>query len=272
MARRRRRRREGGEYFAQWTLGDIERAAAIGGPVAVAVLSALRAWRGDRKEAPFVILDSSEREDEGGAPKVETLAELLGMSVRSCQAYLRALEDAGEIEATRLPGRKVTWTIWRVPPGPGRICGGVVQPLPDSPADLAEGPRNPFAPAHPQRSRDLKEAREERPPEKGPARRGRPSRRRDGPADAALLKNNERKLRRQAAEMRAEAAAKQANHGGADSGERQSEARFALVAAAPPSVGPDRAAELARADELEEENSWLGPEELALLRQAEGGA
>lgn len=272
MARRRRRRRDGGEFYAQWTLGDVERAAAIGGPVAVAVLSALRAWRGDRPDAPFVILESSESEDRGGAPAVETLAELLGMSVRSCQGYLRALEAAGEIEATRLPGRKVTWTIWRVPPGPGRICGGGVQPLPDCPADLAGDPRKVFAPAHPQSSREFREPREERHPEKGPARRGRPARRRDGPADVAYLENRKRKL----GEQRAALAARIAAAGGATRNPASASPRLEVEAAREPEAAPvsssTRASELALADQLEEESARLGPGELALLRRAEGGA
>lgn len=277
MAKRRRRRRDGSEFYAwRWRLeADVDAAAAAGGPVAVAIYAALRAWAGT-----VPVLDGER------APSVAELAERIGTSARHVRRFLSALEQAGLLEILRPPGRKPTWLLPRLAaemrqagelglgnPDPGQIRQGLWEFLSGGGGlNRPGGTGLAVRPAHPQSSRDFREARDEKPPEKVRSRRGRAARRRDGPADLAYLENRKRKLGEQRAAMAEEIAAEGAATCEPGSTPRRREVEAALWALAPPLAGSARTAELALADQLEEESGRLGPSELEVLRGAEGGA
>lgn len=277
MAKRRRRRRDGSEFYAwRWRLeADVDTAAAAGGPVAVAIYAALRAWAGT-----VPVLDGER------APSVAELAERIGTSARHVRRFLPALEQAGLLEILRPPGRKPAWLLPRLAaemrqagelalsnPDPGQIRQGLWEFLSGEGGQKRPwGTGSAVRPAHPESSRDFRESRDERPPEKVRAPRWRPARRRAGPADLAYLENRKRKL----GEQRAALAPGIDAEGGATrepvSDPRRLDVEAALRTLAPHAAGPERAAELALADQIEEESGRLGPVELELLREAEGGA
>lgn len=98
-------------------VAHVSPAAAAGGALAVAILATLRAWGGKRVEL-----------EGDSAPSVLNLAEFLGISVRTVQAKLAALERAGLVAVQRPPGKLPRWIV---PPfdgeesaNPRSSCGG----------------------------------------------------------------------------------------------------------------------------------------------------
>lgn len=257
MAKRRRRRRDGSEFYAwRWRLeADVDTAAAAGGPVAVAIYAALRAWAGT-----VPVLDGER------APSVAELAERIGTSARHVRRFLPALEQAGLLEILRPPGRKPAWLLPRLAaemqqageltlgePDPGQIRQGLGEFLSGVGGQNRPGGTDAAVrPAHPQSSRDFKETREERLSAKGRHRtRQRPPR--VGPATDAYREHNRAKNARWKEETAPARAAEEARRAAEESQRLRAEER-------------------ATADRLEEECSQLGPGELEFLRQAEGGA
>jgi len=155
-----------GEFYAQWRLErDVQRAARAGGALCVAVWAAIRARAGTRAHLAGSF-----------APSLDTLAGDLGMSRRSVQAQLRALESAGLLRVDRPTGRKPVFVLLLGETDPGTTCQGVGfhlgttcqgQPVeisggpwhqvPGTLAPRAEDPGTTCTPVPPQESRERRE-------------------------------------------------------------------------------------------------------------------
>ena len=147
-----------GEFYAQWRLEqDVLRAARAGGPLTVAVWAAIRARAGTRTRLEGIF-----------APTFSSIAdEDLGMSLRSVQHQVAALEAAGMLAVDRPAGRKAVWILLPIDADPRTSCGGSPVENSDRPLHLVQGtpappagdPRTTCTPVPPQESKERRESR-----------------------------------------------------------------------------------------------------------------
>lgn len=192
------------EFFAQWRReSDVLRARDAGGTVGLAVWAALRAIAGELRNR----LDGRDR------PTMGDVADDAGVHERTAALTVAKLEKAGMLRLERPAGRRPIWVFLTADEDPRRSAGGGAGQHRGRGSAGPGEPRAYTAPGSTERKRDQREEREgdRQPLPRGVRQVG------EGvfqPESTAApnygIRYNRSKLKRQAREMLAEAAAKAA--------------------------------------------------------------